>query len=84
MFEYSTSGTCSTKIVFSIEDGLLRNVRFHRGCDGNLKAISSLVEGSPVEEVVRKLAGIRCGARATSCADQLCRAISEALQLEAC
>ena len=80
MFEYHTSGTCSTKIFFSIENNRLRNVRFVQGCDGNLKALSILVEGAPADEVMRKLRGIRCGTKDTSCADQLATAIARALE----
>lgn len=80
MFEYHTSGTCSKKISFSIQDNRLRDVRFVQGCDGNLKALSVLVEGAPADEIARKLRGIRCGTKDTSCADQLAKAIAQALQ----
>jgi len=76
-FEYDTSGTCSTKIFFSIVSGKLRSVKFEDGCDGNLKAIGALVEGMEAVEVVKKLKGTRCGNKATSCGDQLARAIEK-------
>jgi uncharacterized protein (TIGR03905 family) len=75
MYEFITNGTCSTKINFCIEDGKLHSVKFENGCDGNLKALGALVEGMDASEVVKKLKGICCGDRETSCADQLARAI---------
>lgn len=77
---YKTSGTCSTQIKFDIDDsGIVRNVEFTGGCNGNLKAIARLVEGCPAADIEKKLAGITCGKRATSCADQLARAIKRAI-----
>jgi uncharacterized protein (TIGR03905 family) len=75
MYEFITNGTCSTRINFCIEDGKLHSVKFENGCDGNLKALGALVEGMDASEVVKRLKGIRCGDRGTSCADQLARAI---------
>lgn len=75
---YKTRGVCSTQIHFSIEDGVLRNVRFDGGCNGNLQGIGRLVEGLPADEVVKRLRNISCGGRPTSCPDQLARAIEEA------
>lgn len=77
-FEYKTNGTCSTKIEFEIIDGLVRNVRFTGGCNGNLKAIAALVEGMPKEKVIEILRGIDCRGKGTSCGDQLARALEEA------
>ena len=77
IYEFVTTGTCSTKISFNFEDGKVYSVKFLNGCDGNLKAIGSLVEGMDASEVVKKLKGIRCGNRETSCADQLARAIEQ-------
>ncbi|MDE7191278.1 MAG: TIGR03905 family TSCPD domain-containing protein [Clostridia bacterium] len=73
-FNYNTSGTCSRAIEFDIEDGVVRNVSFTGGCNGNLKGIGKLVEGMKVEDVVTKLKGIKCGPRSTSCPDQLAKA----------
>ena len=70
--EYRTKGTCATRISFDLEDGVVRNVSFQDGCDGNLQAISRLVDGLTVTEIEEKLGGIRCGFRDTSCGDQLC------------
>jgi uncharacterized protein (TIGR03905 family) len=75
MYEYYPMGTCAKKITFAIEDNRLHNLHFYRGCDGNLKTLSRLLEGVPVDEVVEKLKGIQCGAKGTSCSDQLAIAI---------
>lgn len=80
MYEYTTKGTCSRKISFSVEDSRIANVLFVGGCDGNAKALARLLEGMQVTEAMEKLAGIRCGNKGTSCADQLSRAIAETLE----
>lgn len=76
---YTPRGVCSRKIDFRIEDGIIRDVSFSGGCDGNLKAISKLVEGRFAEDVIASLEGNTCGPRSTSCADQLSQALKEAL-----
>ncbi|MDE5654772.1 MAG: TIGR03905 family TSCPD domain-containing protein [Clostridia bacterium] len=73
-YTYNTSGTCSKVIDFDVENGVITNVKFTGGCNGNLKGIGKLVEGMKVEEVAEKLKGIQCGPRSTSCPDQLARA----------
>ncbi len=79
-YEYKTRGTCSSKIQFDLEDdGTVRNVVFTNGCNGNLKAISKLVEGMSAERVIEILDGNTCGSKNTSCADQLSKALTEAL-----
>lgn len=77
-YTYKTTNTCSRLISFDIEENIVKNVEFVGGCPGNLQAISKLVEGMTVEEIERKLAGIRCGMKSTSCADQLVKAVKEA------
>ena len=77
-FEYKTKGTCSQYINFEIEDGKLKNVQYIGGCNGNLKGISSLVEGMDIDEVITRLEGTTCGMKATSCPDQLATALKEA------
>ena len=77
-YEYKTSGTCSQRILFEIEEGKVKNVQYLGGCNGNLKGISSLVEGMDVDEVISRLEGTTCGMKATSCPDQLARAPKEA------
>ena len=77
-YEYTTHGTCSRKIDFELdEEGKIHNVVFTGGCNGNLKAISKLVEGKDAKEVISILEGNTCGVRPTSCADQLAKAIKE-------
>ena len=78
-YEFKTSGTCSQRILFDIEDGIVKNVQFLGGCNGNLQGIGRLVEGMDVHEVIRRIEGIHCGAKATSCPDQLARALKEAI-----
>ena len=74
-YSYRTSGTCSSQIDLEVEDGILKEVHFIGGCNGNLKGISALVKGMKVEEVISLLEGIRCGYKPTSCPDQLCQAL---------
>ena len=74
---YMTQGTCSKQIDFDIEDGKIYNVSFIGGCNGNLKGIAALVEGQKVEDVVKKIKGIKCGFKQTSCPDQLAKALEE-------
>ena len=78
-YQYRPRGVCSQGITFELEDGRVQNVRFVGGCSGNTQGVSRLVEGMPAEEAVRRLSGIRCGMKATSCPDQLARAIREAM-----
>ena len=76
-YTYKTNGTCSSLIEFEIEDGIVKNVRFTGGCNGNLKAVAALVEGMPKERVIEILRGIDCRGKGTSCGDQLARALEE-------
>lgn len=81
MNTYQPRGVCSQKIEFDIaEDGTLRNVRFLGGCNGNLQGIGALVEGMDPEEAVRRLSGIKCGWKNTSCPDQLAQALAAYLE----
>lgn len=73
--DYQTEGTCSTHIEVEVEDGIVKDVRYTGGCNGNLQGISALVKGMPVSEVIARLEGIRCGSKPTSCPDQLCKAL---------
>ena len=77
-YTYTTKTVCSSKIIFNIEGNVITNVKFIGGCNGNLKAISKLVEGMTVEEIEAKLSGNTCGPRSTSCADQLACAVRAA------
>ena len=75
---YKTKGTCSTQIDLDVENGIVKNVKFTGGCNGNLQGVAKLVEGMKAEEVIEKLRGIKCGFKNTSCPDQLSFAIEEA------
>ena len=74
---FKTFGTCSREINFDVVDGKLTNVSFLGGCNGNLQGISKLVEGMDIDEVIARVEGIKCGARQTSCPDQLAKALKQ-------
>lgn len=78
-FKYRTKGTCSGQIDLELENGIIKDVVFLGGCNGNLKGISALVKGKPANEVIESLKGIKCGFKKTSCPDQLALALEEAL-----
>lgn len=79
-YQYRTKGVCSRGITLDIVDGCVRNVKFEGGCHGNTQGVAALVEGMNAEEAVRRLSGIRCGMKGSSCPDQLAIAIREALE----
>lgn len=81
MIEYKTEGVCSKKINFTIESGIIKDVSFYGGCDGNLRGISNLVDGMKAAEVIEKLEGIKCGGKNTSCPAQLVKAIKAELKM---
>lgn len=81
-YEYKTENTCSQLISFNLEENIVRDIKFYGGCDGNLKAISKLLDGATVEEIEEKLLGNTCGRRSTSCADQLARAVRSVYLLQ--
>ena len=76
-YVYKTKGTCSTNIELDVENGIVKEIAFWGGCNGNLQGISRLVTGMPVSEVITRLEGVRCATRSTSCPDQLFRALHE-------
>ncbi|EIW16439.1 MULTISPECIES: TIGR03905 family TSCPD domain-containing protein [Pelosinus] len=76
MITFIPKGVCSKKIEFEVENGRIKNVKFDGGCMGNLNAISKLIEGMPVDEVIQKFKGNLCRNQ-TSCTDQLARALEE-------
>lgn len=85
MKTYIPKGVCTSKIVFETENNILKNVKFTGGCPGNLQAVAALVEGMPVDEVIKRLKGISCGGKSTSCPDQLARALAQSKkQIEIC
>ena len=77
-YTYKPKQVCSVQIDMDINDGVVTNVRFTGGCNGNLKAISKLCDGMTVDQIEGKLLGNTCGRRPTSCADQLAIAVREA------
>ena len=81
-YTFKTHGTCSSLIEVELEGDVLKKVNFHHGCNGNSQGISKLVEGMTVDEIKKKLAGIRCEDKATSCPDQLAKAVEEAYKAQ--
>ena len=79
-YTYKTRGVCAVTISFDINDNVITNIEFLGGCNGNLKAISKLVEGQEATKVISLLKGNTCGPRATSCADQLAKALIQAIE----
>lgn len=79
-YTYKTKGTCARVIDLDIDGDRISNVKFTGGCDGNLKAIPALVEGMTVDQIRQRVAGIKCGFKDTSCADQLAKAVLEAYE----
>lgn len=79
MFTYATKGVCSKQITFDIVNNVVKNVKFTGGCSGNLQGIGKLVEGMNALEAIKRLRGIECGEKGTSCPDQLSRAIEKCL-----
>lgn len=78
-FEYIPRGVCSRKMVFEIEDGVIKSLEVVGGCNGNLKGISSLVTGMKPEDVIARLEGITCGSKPTSCPAQIAEALKKYL-----
>jgi len=79
-YSYKAKGTCAVQINFNIDGDIITNVEFIGGCNGNLKAISKLVDGMSVQEIENKLKGNTCNRKPTSCADQLAIAVREAFE----
>ena len=79
-YSYKTKTVCAQRIHFEINGNVITNIRFEGGCNGNLKAISKLVDGWTVEQIEEKLKGNTCGMRPTSCADQLALAVRAAYE----
>ena len=80
-YTFKTENTCAQEIEFTLEGNVVKNVKFlGGGCPGNLQALPRLVEGMTVEEIEKKIGGIQCGFKGTSCADQLARAVRKAYE----
>ena len=75
--QYKTHGVCTRRITFDVKDHQLTNVHFEGGCAGNTQGVARLVEGMDIDEAIRRLDGIRCGFKPTSCPDQLAQALKE-------
>ena len=76
-FTYTPHGVCSRQILLELDGNKVSNVRFIGGCSGNTQGIAALVEGMPIDEVVKRLENIKCGSRPTSCPDQLAKALKQ-------
>ena len=74
---YYTQGTCSTQIDIVTNGDIIENVKFYGGCNGNLHGISILVKGMKIDDAIKKLEGITCGFKSTSCPDQLAKALKQ-------
>lgn len=77
-YKYKTKSVCSSEISFDIENNVVKNINFVGGCNGNLKALSKVLDGFTVEQIEKTLLGNTCGFRPTSCADQLAKAVRQA------
>lgn len=77
---FKTSGVCAKDISFEIENGSVKEVKFNGGCSGNTAGLSSLLQGMEVEDVIKRLEGLDCGGRGTSCPDQLAKALKEGMK----
>ncbi len=80
-YEYRPKGVCSMKIVFDINEGIVSNILFTGGCNGNLQGVARLAEGRPANEVISLIEGIKCGFKNTSCPDQLTRALQQPVHI---
>ena len=77
--DYKTKGTCSSRMLIEVEDGVVKSLQVTGGCNGNLQGLSKLVAGMKVEDVISRLEGIRCGMKPTSCPDQLAQALKQSI-----
>lgn len=76
VFQYKPQGVCCQLMQLAINDGIIEDVQFFGGCNGNLQGISKLVKGMNVNDVIKKLEGTTCGSKSTSCPDQLTKALN--------
>ena len=80
-YTYIPKGVCSQQIILDVENGIVNDLKVIGGCNGNLKGITSLVKGMKVEDVIKKLKGIKCGFKETSCPDQISKALESIQKL---
>ena len=78
VYKYTPKGVCSVEISFELDNGIVKNIHFTRGCNGNTQGIAKLAEGMRAEEVIARLKGTDCSSRGTSCPDQLATALEQA------
>ncbi|MGN0729959.1 TIGR03905 family TSCPD domain-containing protein [Treponema sp.] len=78
-YEFKPKGVCASNIKFDFDNGIVRNIEFTGGCNGNLKAISKILDGANASFILEKCRGNTCGAKSTSCADQLAAAVQKAI-----
>lgn len=76
-YEFYPSGVCSMKMIFDIEDNIVKSLEIIGGCPGNTVGVSKLVQGKSVDEIIQMLKGIQCGSKGTSCPDQIAVALEE-------
>ena len=74
-YRYKPEGVCSQELIFNIENGIVKDLKVIGGCSGNLQGIAQLVKGLPIDEVIERLRGIKCGFKPTSCPDQISKAL---------
>ena len=79
-YQFPNTGVCSSQVSFDLNDGIVTNVKFTGGCNGNTQGVAKLAEGMPIDVLIERLQGIRCGMRPTSCPDQLARVLIKAKQ----
>jgi uncharacterized protein (TIGR03905 family) len=79
-YRYKPQGVCSREMIINIENGIIQSVQIIGGCAGNSIGVSRLVEGMKVEDAIKKIKGIQCGYKGTSCPDQLAIALEEAME----
>ncbi|MBZ4663683.1 MAG: hypothetical protein JG776_1398 [Caloramator sp.] len=80
MYSYKPSSVCADEILFDVKDGKITNVEFIGGCPGNAIGLANLLEGMEVEEAIKRLKGVRCGAKNTSCPDQFAKALEDIIK----
>lgn len=75
IIEYKTTGTCSQMVYVAISDNIIVDIEIVGGCNGNLNGIRSILRGMPIDFVIERFSGIRCGAKPTSCPDQIAQCL---------
>lgn len=76
-YVYKPQGVCSTQMIINVENNILKDIKINNGCDGNLKGISKLLIGMNIDDIIKKLKGVTCGLKRTSCPDQIATALEK-------